>query len=85
MVLFFMRKNEPGGLHACMKAHSANAHYRVILVSWFFFCGWVPMGGKEYIASQEALRKENFLQGRTFESSNSPRAGVKANNDNYKA
>ena len=43
------------------------------------------MGGKEYIASQEALRKEDFLQGRTFESSNSPRAGVKANNDNYKA
>lgn len=29
VVLFFVRKNEPGGLHACMKAHSANAHYRV--------------------------------------------------------
>ena len=49
------------------------------------FFGWLPMGGKEYIASKEALRKEDFLQGRTFESSNSPRAGVKANNDNYKA
>lgn len=43
------------------------------------------MGGKEYIASKEALRKEVFLHGRTFESSNSPRAGVKANNDNFKA
>ena len=31
-----------------------------------------------YIASQEAMRKEDFLHGRTFESSNSPRAGVKA-------
>lgn len=31
-----------------------------------------------YIASIEAMRKEVFLQGRTFESSNSPRAGVKA-------
>ena len=30
VVLFFMRKNEPGGLHACMKAHSANAHQQVI-------------------------------------------------------
>lgn len=29
VVLFFMRKNEPGGLHACMKAHSANAHQQV--------------------------------------------------------
>ena len=43
------------------------------------------MGGKEYIASKEALRKEVFLHGRTFESSNSPRAGVKTNNDNFKA
>lgn len=33
VVLFFVRKNEPGGLHACMKAHSANAHYRVTLVT----------------------------------------------------
>ena len=32
-----------------------------------------------YIASQEAMRKEDFLHGRTFESSNSPLAGVKAN------
>ena len=39
------------------------------------------MGGKEYIASKEAVRKEDFLHGRTFESNNSPRAGVKANND----
>lgn len=31
-----------------------------------------------YIASIEAMRKEVFLQGRTFESSNSPRVGVKA-------
>lgn len=38
-----------------------------------------------YIASQEAMRKEDFLHGRTFESSNSPRAGVKANNDIFKA
>jgi len=38
-----------------------------------------------YIASQEAMRKEDFLHGRSFESSNSPRAGVKANNDIFKA
>lgn len=31
------------------------------------------------------MRKEDFLHGRTFESSNSPRAGVKANNDIFKA
>ena len=43
------------------------------------------MGGKEYIASKEAVRKEDFLHSRTFESNNSPRAGVKANNDNFKA
>ena len=30
VVLFFVHKNEPGGLHACMKAHSANAHQQVI-------------------------------------------------------
>ena len=30
VVLFFVRKNEPGGLHACMKAHSANAYQQVI-------------------------------------------------------
>ena len=29
VVLFFVHKNEPGGLHACMKEHSANVHYRV--------------------------------------------------------
>ena len=40
----------------------------------------VRCGQHLYIASQEAMRKEDFLQGRTFESSNSPRAGVKANN-----
>ena len=38
-----------------------------------------------YIASQEAMRKEDFLHCRLFESSNSPRAGVKANNDIFKA
>lgn len=32
-----------------------------------------------YIASQEAIRREDFLHGRTFESSNSSLAGVKAN------
>lgn len=32
-----------------------------------------------YIASQEAMRREDFLHGRKFESSNSPLAGVKAN------
>lgn len=32
-----------------------------------------------YIASQEAMRKEDFLHGRTFESCNSPLAGVKVN------
>lgn len=31
-----------------------------------------------YIASQGAMRKEDFLHDRTFESINSPRAGVKA-------
>ena len=41
----------------------------------------VRCGQHLYIASQEAMRKEDFLHGRTFESSNSPRAGVKANND----
>lgn len=30
VVLFFVRKNEPGGFHACMKAHSANAYQQVI-------------------------------------------------------
>ena len=30
VVLFFVHKNEPGGLHACMKAHMANAHQQVI-------------------------------------------------------
>ena len=45
----------------------------------------VRCGQHLYIASQEAMRKEDFLQGRTFESSNSPRAGVKANNDIFKA
>lgn len=30
-----------------------------------------------YIASQEAMRKEDFLHGRTFESSNSPRAALR--------
>ena len=34
-----------------------------------------------YIASQEAMRKEDFLHCRLFEGSNSPRAGVKVNND----
>ena len=37
----------------------------------------VRCGQHLYIASQEAMRKEDFLHGRTFESSNSPRAGVK--------
>lgn len=41
----------------------------------------VRCGQHLYIASQEAMRKEDFLHGRTFESSNSPRAGVKVNND----
>lgn len=41
----------------------------------------VRCGQHLYIASQEAMRKEDFLHGRTFEGSNSPRAGVKANND----
>ena len=34
-----------------------------------------------YIASQEAMRKEDFLHCRLFEGSNSPRAGVKVKND----
>ena len=45
----------------------------------------VRCGQHLYIASQEAMRKEDFLHGRTFESSNSPRAGVKAHNDIFKA
>ena len=45
----------------------------------------VRCGQHLYIASQEAMRKEDFLHGRTFEGSNSPRAGVKANNDIFKA
>ena len=36
-------------------------------------------GENVYIASVEAMRKEELLQGRTFESSNSSHAGVKAN------
>ena len=44
----------------------------------------VRCGQHLYIASQEAMRKEDFLHGRTFEGSNSPRAGVKANNDIFK-
>lgn len=47
VVLFFVRKNESGGLYACMKAHSANAYYRVTLVTRYTQCGWLPMGGKE--------------------------------------
>lgn len=39
----------------------------------------VRRGQLLYIASQEAMRREEFLHGRIFESSNSPLAGVKAN------
>ena len=45
----------------------------------------VRSGQLRYIASKEAVRKEDFLHGRTFESNNSPRAGVKVNNNNFKA
>ena len=41
----------------------------------------VRCGQHLYIASQEAMRKEDFLHCRLFEGSNSPRAGVKVNND----
>lgn len=33
VVLFFVRKNGLGELRACMKVHSANAYYRVTLVT----------------------------------------------------
>ena len=41
----------------------------------------VRCGQHLYIASQEAMRKEDFLHCRLFEGSNSPRAGVKVKND----
>lgn len=41
----------------------------------------VRCGQHLYIASQEAMRKEDFLHCRLFEGSNSPWAGVKVNND----
>ena len=51
VVLFFVRKNEPGGRRATRK-HSANAHHRVILITRYTRFGWLPMGGKEDLMMQ---------------------------------
>lgn len=46
VVLFFVHKNEPGGLHACMKAHSANAHQQVIWLRGVYPMRVAPDGWK---------------------------------------